>query len=72
MQQHWLDFIYDEEPVLAEEEKFLVYGKDLSASYLDRKTDEEIGARLWRFRFIDAHYDVISRATRLVTGVDVV
>ena len=71
IQQNWLEFIYDDSPSLIEEGKVLVYGKSFSATIVDSRDDKEVQARLSRFRFINAHLNVVSTATRLITGVSV-
>lgn len=71
MQNNWLSFIYDDEPALVEQGKVLVYGKDFSATVVHSCDDEEVRARLARFDLINRHRDAISRASRLVTNVDV-
>ncbi|THW59952.1 hypothetical protein D6D19_10178 [Aureobasidium pullulans] len=72
MQKHWLDFIYDDEPALIAEEQFIVYGKDTLTTVVDSVDDHEIQARLCRFKLINAHRDMITKASHLITGVTVV
>ncbi|THY38565.1 hypothetical protein D6C97_10486 [Aureobasidium pullulans] len=72
MQEHWLDFIYDDKPALIAEEQVIVYGKDTLATVVDSVDDHEIQARLCRFKLINAHRDMITKASHLITGVTVV